>query len=143
MKQADDARRRQLAAIHCAARDLGMERDDYEAALWAIGRVKSAADLDAHGRQRVLAHFQSKGWTPKGERSFGRPHNRDHAERGPYIKKIEALLADAGRPWAYADALARRLCKVERISWCTPQQLGKIVVALLYDARRRAQRKDT
>lgn len=135
-------RRRELAQIHIAIKDLGLDDETYRAILWAVARVKSAADLDAHGRQRVLAHFLVKGWkSAKTVRHPGRPHNMTHAARGPQIKKIEALLADASRPWAYADALARRLCKVERVGWCTPPQLGKVIAALSYDAKRRAQRK--
>ena len=54
------------------------------------------------------------------------------------LKKIEAYLAEAGRPWSYAHAMAKRMSakKVERIQWCTPADLHKIIAALEYDARR-------
>ena len=56
------------------------------------------------------------------------------------LGKVEALLADAGREWAYAHSVARRVCKVERIEWCNPDQLAKVIAALQIDADRRARR---
>jgi len=50
--------------------------------------------------------------------------------------KIEAFLAEAKRSWAYADGMALRMFKVERVEWLDPGQLQKMVAALTYDARR-------
>ncbi|MGL4885496.1 MAG: phage protein GemA/Gp16 family protein [Aeromonas veronii] len=49
---------------------------------------------------------------------------------------MEAQLAAAGRTWAYADAMAMRICKVERLEWCDEPQLQKLIAALNYDANR-------
>lgn len=124
-------RRKQLAAIHIGAEQLGLDRDTYESMLWTIARVRSARDLDEAGRDRVLQHLRSRGFK---ERHPGRPHN---ARRSPQIRKIEALLADAKRPWKYADAMAQRMFKVDRVTFCRPDQLTKLIAALTYDAQRR------
>jgi phage gp16-like protein len=52
------------------------------------------------------------------------------------LQKIEAYLAEAKRPWTYVNAMAKRMFKIERVQWCNPGQLHKIIAALEYDARR-------
>ncbi|MCE2646588.1 MAG: regulatory protein GemA [Burkholderiaceae bacterium] len=51
-------RRAELAQIHIAAKQLGIDRDTYEAMLHAVARVRSAGDLDWSGRKRVLEHLR-------------------------------------------------------------------------------------
>lgn len=132
-----DARRRELAKIHLGAKQLGMDREAYEHMLWTIARVKSAAALDASGRARVLDHLKACGFKPK---TAGRPHNIRSSDRRAQLGKIEAFLAEAKRPWSYADALAKRLCKVDALTFCNTEQLGKIIAALAYDAQRHGRR---
>lgn len=137
----NDARSRDLATIHIAAKQLGMDRAAYEDMLWTVARVKSAGNLDAAGRARVLAHMKACGFKPKaGKPHLGRPHNIRSSDRRAQISKIEAFLAEARRPWSYADALAKRLCKVDSLTFCNAEQLGKIIAALAYDAQRHGRR---
>ena len=137
MKTAADIRKRQLAQIHIAQTQLGMDDSAYREMLWAIGRVRSAKELDWAGRKRVLDHLAKCGFKPRG--GSGRPNNIDSADRGPQLRKVEALLADAKRPWSYADSLAQRMFGVDRIGFCTPQQLWSITAALSVDAKRRGK----
>ena len=62
----------------------------------------------------------------------------------PRMRKIEALLADAGRSWAYADGVAKKLfattTRVERIEFCDGEHLTKVIAALVVDAKRRARK---
>ena len=128
-----DARQRELGAIHIAAKQLGMDDDVYRAMLRQVAGVDSAGDLDATGRRAVLDHLRRIGAAPRGNQWRGRPKG----DLSPQLKKIEALLADNGRPWGYAHAVARRICKVERVEWCDMAQLGKVIAALQIDANRR------
>lgn len=132
-----DDRRRELAKIHLAAKQLGMDRAAYEEMLWTVARTKSAGTLDAAGRARVLDHLKACGFKPK---TAGRPHNIRSSDRRAQLGKIEAFLAEATRPWSYADALAKRLCKVDSLTFCNAEQLGKIIAALAYDAQRHGRR---
>jgi phage gp16-like protein len=50
--------------------------------------------------------------------------------------KVEALLAEAGRPWAYADALAVQMWKIQRVEWLDDNQLQRLMQALIIDAGR-------
>lgn len=141
-----DRRRAELARIHIAAEELGMDtkdddpNSDYRCMLWTIGRVRSAGELDAAGRRKVLDHLRALGAPPAPEsakRNFpGRPHNMDSVDRGPMLRKIEAYLTEAKRPWSYVDTMAYGMFQVDRIGFCTPAQLHKIIAALDIDARR-------
>lgn len=137
-----DRRKRELALIHIAKSQLKMDDETYRNMLFTVARVHSAADLDAGGRAAVLDHLKASGFKPKKpantRRNYpGRPHNINTGGRGPYLKKIEAFLADAGRPWSYARGIAKKMFHVDQLEFCTPGQLRKIVAALEYDARRR------
>lgn len=137
-----DLRRRELGKIHLAAKQLGMNEQTYREMLRSVAGVTSAADLDERGRHAVLDHLRAAGFRGAPARGCGypgRPHNIGSEDRGSLLRKIEALLADAGRPWAYADGMARRMCRVERVAFCDPPQLGKLVAALMYDQKRRAR----
>lgn len=148
MNTANDSRRRELAKIHLAAKALGMDAtdkdpsSDYRSMLWAVARVHSAADLDEAGRRRVLDHLKACGFKPRAgtQPHPGRPHNLASGERAPQLKKIEAMLAEAERPWAYADGMAQRMYHVERIAFCNPAQLQGIIAALVKDAQRHNRR---
>lgn len=133
-----DRRRRDMASIHIAKKQLGMDDGTYRDMLWAVARVRSAADLDFTGLQRVRDHLAKCGFKPtKGKPHPGRPANMDSADRGPLLRKIEALLTDGRREWAYAHGMANRMFHVEHCQFCAPEQLRKIIAALNYDQRRR------
>jgi phage gp16-like protein len=77
-----------------------------------------------------------RGGAPK--RTGKRPHNIDAGRhsRQAQLQKIEALLTVGGKPWGYADALAIRICKVEKLAWVPANQLYKIITALRKQAQR-------
>ncbi len=140
-RQAD--RRADLARIHCLARDLGLSRAEYEDVVFVVARCRSAGDLDHAGRAHLIEHLSARLHTPRPRsvpRGFGQKPIVPE-DRRPLIDKMEALLADAARPWNYARAMAKRMCGVDQLEWCTAEQLRKIVAALSYDQRRRAARE--
>jgi hypothetical protein len=60
-----ELRNAELAQIHVAKKQLGLDDETYRAVLWAVARVKSAKDLDWTGRKTLLAHFKSRGWVAR------------------------------------------------------------------------------
>lgn len=134
-------RNRQLARIHCLKRDLTLDDDTYQDVLWTLCRVRSAKELDATGRGRVIGHLVSlahRAGVNTGRK--GKPRNARNWDRQALVSKIEAQLADAGRPWAYATSMARHMFDKDALEFCTGEELHKIVAALSYDAKRRAAR---
>ncbi|MBU0809634.1 MAG: regulatory protein GemA [Gammaproteobacteria bacterium] len=127
-----------LAKIHIAKAQLGLDDETYRSLLARVAGVRSSKELNPRQIGRVLAEFERLGWKPKPSskaKSRAKPKPADAGKA--LINKIEAQLADAGRPWAYADAMALRMFKVERVEWCDADQLRRLVAALAYDAKRR------
>lgn len=130
-------RRSELAKIHMAAEQLGMdtadknENSEYRAMLWSVARVRSAAALDWQGRKKVLDYLKDCG----AKLGFtGKPTNIK-PDLLPLVGKIGALLADMKLPWNYAAAIAKRQTSangkgIERLERLNAQQLHDVVVAL-------------
>lgn len=130
-----DFRHRALARIHLAKKELRMDDATYRAMLHEIGSVESSKDLDTAGLNRVLDHLTRCGFKGKGTYP-GRPKNFGDEDRGPLLRKMEALLTIGGKSWRYADGIAKRVCKVERVAWCRPAELHAVVGVLASNAKR-------
>ncbi len=132
---AEALRKSELAMIHVAKKTLALADDEYRSLLLAVTGKSSAADLDWRGRKALIDHFKKIGFKVVAKNA-GRSKPAVAGPRQRYIGKIAAQLTTAGRPWAYADAMAKRICNIDRIDWCEPADLLKIIAALTYDARR-------
>lgn len=136
-----DARNSQLAQIHIAKKDLGLDDDTYRAMLFTIARVRSSSELDHAGRAKVLDHLKKCGFKPKtGGFKTPAPKNSPPSKTA-LISKVGALLTVLAKPWEYADGMAKKMFKVEKLIWCTPQQLHKLVAALEYAKLRQANKE--
>lgn len=126
-----------LSKIHVAKSQLAMDDETYRAMLQSVAGVSSAKDLMPDQAARVLRHLERCGFKPKQS-----PHRapRVASGRAAQLAKIEALLAAAGRPWAYVDGMVKRICKVDAIEFCNGEMLGKLIAALQLDANRRGSR---
>lgn len=127
--------------IQIARRELGLDDDVYRSILARAAGVRSSKELTPRQIGRVLEEFERLGWVPKPSskapaKRAGRAAPKPSADREALVGKIEAQLAAAGRPWVYADGMARRMFKVERVEWCDVDQLRGLVAALSYDAKR-------
>lgn len=134
------SRNKTLAKIHIAKKELALDDDTYRAMLMGVTGKSSAKELTALQAGKVLEHMKARGWTPKGKKSVGTRPNPP-ADKAALIGKIEAQLAEAGRPWAYADGMAKRMFGVDKVDWCEADQLQRIVAALGYDAKRHGRRE--
>lgn len=137
MAATPDPRNRELGRIHILKAQLGLDDDQYRTMLWVVGRVESAKDLDPHGRRQVIEHLEGHA---KRAGIMPKPVRQKPADaKAKLVAKIRALLINAPggrRDDAYADAMAQHMFGVERFSWCDPQQLYKLVGALMIDAKR-------
>jgi len=152
-KQAStDTRRRDLAKIHIAKKQLGMDDETYRDMLLDVAGVKSAADLDDRGRSAVIKHLRKCGFTstskePHGYRSTHKSakasgmHKQSSPERAPLLSKIGAILADLDLSWPYADGIAKKMFGVDKARWLKPDQLHKVTAALIYHQKRTYKRK--
>ena len=118
--------------IHIAKAQLGLDEDSYRQMLRIHGGEDSTTKMSLAQLEQVLAHLKTAGFKaqaakPKRGR---RPHNLGAGDRGPMMQKIEALLTDAGLPWGYAVAMAKRMYRKERLEFCDGDDLAGIVAAL-------------
>ncbi len=149
MTTAADLRRRELGLIHQAKAALGLDDETYRTMLATVtakpGKPgkRSAADLDWRERKAVLDHLKTvaagaDGGRPKLPRS---PRAATVApEKAPLVRKIRAQLINhpTGRkPDSYADGMSKQMFGVDKYTWCTPEQLEKLIQALAVDSRRR------
>lgn len=128
-----------LAKIHIAKAQLGMDDATYRALLARVAGVKSAKDLNPRQVSAVMAEFQRLGWQPVSNPRAGRARPKPAASREKTMGKVEALLAEAKRPWAYADAMADRMFKIARVEWLDDSQLHRLMQALIIDAGRQGR----
>ncbi|TAK81742.1 MAG: regulatory protein GemA [Betaproteobacteria bacterium] len=144
MTASPDTRRRELAQIHIAKAQLGMAEDSYRQMLWTVGRVRSAGDLDWAGRKAVLDHLKACGFKARKSTKKVPPDtgwgwvNNASEDRKPMLRKIAVMLKDANREKAYADAIAKQMFGVDLVEFCKPDQLHRIVAAMVKDQNRRA-----
>lgn len=136
-----DARMSQLATIHIGRQRLGMAEDVYRDLVERISAQhgkpqRSAAQCSSRQLSAILDEMRRLGFAPKASpKTRGKPRN--FKQLPEYITKIEALLAELKAPWSYADAIARRMFGIERVSWCTNgAQLQKVLAALDYEHKK-------
>jgi len=122
------ARSIELAKIHIGATDrrLIQPGDDsaYRDMLWSIARVRSAAQLDAAGREAVLKHLRAVGWIDTS------PPRRagNHYQRGTpaaLIRWLWTQLANAGAVRDASDrALRRYIAQHASVAIPAPDELA-------------------
>lgn len=123
----DQLRRSELAKIHIAKNDLGLDEDSYRDILWTICRVKSSADLDSKGRFKLLHHFKHLGWKPKkGKASADR--------KGGKIRSLWIQLREAGKIMDSSENALRteieKLTGCSDIRFCTEAQKSHVIECL-------------
>lgn len=141
-------RRSVLAAVHVLAgpKHLGLDEDLYRDLVERVSAehgqaVRSAGQCSVRQLEAIAGELRRLAGPGAGGAQKGRQWpDRPKGTLSPQMGKIEALLADAGRQWAYAHAVAKRVCKVDKLEWCTPEQLQKVIAAMQIDANRRAKR---
>lgn len=133
----------QIAKIHIAKAQLGLDDEEYRALLGRVAGVSSAKDLNPRQMGAVLAAFEALGWQPQAPKKQGRKRPKVAESRQLLLGKIEAQLAAAGLTWAYADGIAKRQSKVERVEWCDASQLQGIIAALRKHGKRHGRKDGT
>lgn len=122
----DPDRRRDLASIHIAKKQLGMEDDSYRHMLWSVARVRSAGELDFPGRKAVLAHLKACGFTPKRV-----------GASDPLSRKIRALWLRLKARGALRDPSEKALesyvehqTSVKKLQWLSSEQAAQVIESL-------------
>lgn len=130
---------KQIKLIHCCKSALRLSDEDYRAILAGYG-VTSSKELSTWHAAKLQQDLEQKaaaaGVWKQGGRARRAGKRPTKVDRNLQLQKIEALLTIGAKPWAYADALAKRICKVELLSWVPDSELYKIITALRKQAQR-------
>ena len=132
-----------IQKIKIAQGQLHINETEYQTLLADCGDIQaqpgqrlSATQLGDWGIENVLAALRGQGFVDTRPARAGRvPHVPLYKQA--LSDKIQALLAEAGKPTDYADGIGKRMFKVERIEFLTPQQMGAVVAALEKTAKKK------
>jgi phage gp16-like protein len=120
----------QLALIHVAKKQLGLDDDTYRAILQKLGRVESAKQLDAAGFEAVLRYFNSCGFESTWRK-------RNYGERpGMASPRQVALIRQLWREYTGGDDDAalnkwlERTCKLSALAFLTPKAAQDAITGL-------------
>lgn len=132
----------------------GFSVDNYRDIILDIsnGKHDSSKDLNAVQRRSLIDRLsvmageeqrplgpRGSAWQPPAKSSYpNRPKNMDRPgeSRADQLGKIEALLTVGKKAWHYADGIAKRICKIDKIAWVPTGQLYKVITALRMQAKR-------
>ena len=130
-----ESRKSLLAKVHIAKKDLALDDGTYRAILERQTGESSCTACSTQQLVRVVAYLRTLGWQePAKKPSRRKPAARPDA--AGYVDKIEALLAEAKRPWSYAASIAKRMYGAEKLEWLSAGQARGVLAALVRDAKR-------
>ena len=149
MTHPDPSRRKELAAIHVAAKQLALAEDSYRALVgrFSRGRTQSSSGLTGAERRALLDEFRRLGFarsgTPGQAGLAARPRAARRRDERPQAAKLRALWLSLWQMGEVADpsegALAmfvKRHCDVEALQFATADQLRAAIEHLRAWCRR-------
>lgn len=138
-----EARKRDLAMIHLAAKQIGLSRDDYEHVLRVVTGCASASELDAGQREQLLKHFEKLGFKRRppaakriaqkpGPAKAHRPLAMDEESRK--VRALWLMLHELGvvrDPSEQAlAAYVKRIAKVDALQWARGEGVYDVIESL-------------
>jgi hypothetical protein len=138
----DRLRKAELAKIHIAKKQLGLDDEAYELMVWEVSRdfrpdfpVTSSGDMTSAERKALLQKMQSMGahsGPPKGEKPMFGDSNEPHVRK--LFACAEQLIRDGAiapsDPARWLRKFVKRLTGVEDPRWLTPLDCNKVIEAL-------------
>lgn len=122
----------QIKLIHVAKREVGMTDGEYRCLLGSVGAT-SSKQLTQSCFDSIMRHFEHLGFRSSRADLGG--------QKDAMLRKIEVMLKALGKHSRYADGIAKKVCKVDRVRWCAPKQMQKVIAALQYQVNRERQRE--
>lgn len=127
---------KQIALLHVAKAQLGLSEELYREMLGSVG-VYSSVQLNTKQYNDLMSRLESGGFRVVGgangtsRRNEIQGHHLSSPERKRLLGKIDKLVEAMNLSPTYALGIARRMWGVDKLTWCTPQQLRAVVAALV------------
>lgn len=128
-------RNAELAQIHIAKTQLGLDEETYRAIIFAIshGRTRSSSDLDWTDRKNLLEHFKAKGWKPAPPKAAKAAKPVSRGQDG-LVRSLWTELHQAEKVRDPSDAALGSWLKrnhwPERPEWMNHKQITQAIEAL-------------
>lgn len=127
-------KRNLIRIVHTGKSRLGWDDETYRDVLVRLTGHRSASACSEAELEKVVAWMRSAGFTPSA--SHGRRPRVASGRKG-MLSKIEALLAEAGRPWSYLDGVIERMLGEKKpVEWLNDDQVRQVMQMLIVDAKR-------
>lgn len=122
-----------IRIIHTGKSSLGWDDETYRDVLACQTGKRSARDCTTAELEKVVLYMRTQGFAPS---SRGR-RPRVATGRKAMLSKIEAMLAEAGRPWSYLEGIVERMLGEKKpVEWLNDDQVRKLMQMLIVDAKR-------
>jgi phage gp16-like protein len=127
--------KKQIALLHVAKAQLGLSDEVYREMLGSVG-VLSSLQLTAKQYNEIMARLEAGGFRAASSGASARRNEiagrqLSSPERKRMLGKIDKLSEAMRLPPTYALGVAKRMWGVEKLTWCTPQQLRGVLAALV------------
>lgn len=129
-----------IGVIKAAQQYLKLDDETYRSILVRMTGKDSAKKLTLDELSQVRDYLHDQGYPRKSTRKHGRRPSVP-VSRESVLRKIEALLSEAKRPWDYAESMAAHMFNRQKIEFLTFGELTKLMQALAIDAKRRKARE--
>lgn len=136
-------RQQMIQKIHIGKAELKMDRECYTRFLLETVDKHSCSVMTDSELMQVLQAMKAKGFKVKSKQHGKKPDVGNapaNQIRKRYMDKIEAFLTEMQKPWNYAHAICKKSFGIDRLQWCTEEQLRKIVQMLAVSAKRHGRR---
>jgi len=121
----------QLAILHIAAKELGLDEETYRDALQANAGVRSGKELDYRGFKAVMAHFERAGFKRH------EPANRSGMATAAQIRKIYVLWWSlggsyyrVGSEWKALRGFLKKRFRVDHENFLSFEKARQVIEAM-------------
>ena len=130
---------KQIAVLHVAKHQLGLEDEDYRAILARDGGCESAADLDALGFDYVMRYFTALGFRSTWTKStFGNRVDMASPAQVELIRRLWRKYHDGDdENDAHLNAWLSKFHKVSALRFVNKKKAGAVITALKAMAARK------
>lgn len=136
-----------IRAIKTGQSVLGWDDATYRSVLVRLTGKSSAKECSIREMKDVIEYMHSQGFPRQAPKGKGRrPNVAEH--RKAIVAKIEALLAEAGLSWAYAEGIALQMWNESLLEWLNNKdvpldntKINAVMIAMVKRARKKKKQE--
>lgn len=122
------SREEKIKRVHMACSVLKISKADYRLLLserWGVMSSKALKDAELDD---LLAHFRGLGWRHWQRGKLPAKAGRRKLTQDELLMQV---LDEGGHVRSYADAIAKKIARVDKYEWCTKQQRAAVIANII------------